>query len=305
MGDQVQPKLPSGVAERILDHTSEAVLVADANREICWVNQAFTEITGYAFDEVHGRQPTMFRSGHHDDAFYQAIYDRLMTTGSWCGEIWRRRKDGEVFPALLTVTRVLGATPDDTFFVDFFTDMAAYKRHERRVEFLVHHDVLTELPNRFLLMDRLAGALARTRRRGSALAVLFIDIDNFKSLNDRHGHAVGDAMLRAAANRFLRCVREGDTVCRLGGDEFVILLEDLASPQDAAIIGESIRAAFHGPVRHNGMELEMTISIGISHYPGDDIEADALIDRADASMYRAKRAGRNRVDPLLARQYNR
>ncbi|SEP11162.1 diguanylate cyclase domain-containing protein [Aquisalimonas asiatica] len=305
MGKPAQARLPAGVAERILDYTSEAVLVADANREICWVNRAFTTITGYTLDDVRGRQPTLFRSDHHDDAFYQAIYEKLMTTGSWCGEIWRRRKDGDVFPALLTVTRIVGDTPDDTFYVDFFTDMAAYKQHEQRVEFLVHHDVLTELPNRFLLMDRLAGALARARRKDNALAVLFVDIDNFKALNDRHGHAVGDAVLRAAAHRFLWCVREGDTVARLGGDEFVILLEELGSPDDAATIGESIRAAFAAPVHHNGVDLEMTISIGISHYPSDATEPDALIDRADASMYRAKRAGRNRVDRIIAGPYSR
>lgn len=300
MSDPVQAKLPSGVAERILNYTTEAVLVADTHREICWVNRAFTEITGYTLDDVRGRQPALFRSGHHDDAFYQGIHESLMTTGSWCGEIWRRRKDGQIFPALLTVTRILGETPADTFYVDFFTDMAAYKRHERRVEFLVHHDVLTELPNRFLLMDRLEGAIARTRRRDNLLAVLFADIDNFKALNDDHGHGVGDAMLLEAAHRLLRCVREGDTVARLGGDEFVILLEDLRSPGDAAAIGEAILNEFHAPIHHNGLELEMTISIGISHYPWDETDAHALIDRADGSMYRAKRAGRDRVDPALA-----
>ena len=285
------PLLPPGVAERILQHTSEGVLLSDYRHRIYWINEAFTRITGYPLGELQGQPMTIFRSGHHDSAFYEAIYATLMHQGYWEGEMWRRRRDGQISPLFVNVTRIEGKTPEDTYFVDFVTDLADYKRHEQRVEFLVGHDALTELPNRVLLQDRLESALGRAHRHGRKLAILFADLDNLKEINDSYGHAVGDAVLREAASRLRKATREEDTVARMSGDEFVVLLENLDNPADAERVCETIHQAFTRPLKHEGNQLRMAISIGISHYPGDGADTDTLLAHADASMYRAKRAG--------------
>lgn len=289
-------RLPPGVAERILQRTTEGVLVSDHRHRIHWVNEAFTRITGYPLAEVQGQPMTIFRSGHHDSAFYEAIYNTLMHEGFWEGEMWRRCRNGELCPMFVNVTRIDGQTPEDTYYVDFIADLADYKRHERRVEFLVGHDALTELPNRVLLQDRLAGALNRAHRHDRGLAVLFADLDNLKEVNDTFGHPAGDALLCEAASRLRSAVREEDTVARLSGDEFVVLLENLNNREDVNPICEGIHRGFAAPLEYGENRLRMAISIGISHYPEDGADADTLLAHADAAMYRAKRTGGDHRD---------
>ena len=286
--------LPPGVAERILQHTSEGVLLSDHRHRIYWVNDAFTRIMGYPLAEIRGQPMTIFRSGDHDSAFYEAIYETLVHQGWWEGEMWRRCRNGEISPVFVNVTRIEGPTPEDTYYVDFVTDLADYKRHERRVEFLIGHDALTELPNRVLLQDRLRSALRRAHRHGKRLALLFADLDNLKEINDNYGHLVGDTVLREAASRLRSTAREEDTVARMSGDEFVVLLENLDNIRDAERVRDAIHRSFSTPLEHGDDQLQMAISIGISHYPDDGTDTDALLAHADASMYRAKRAGRGR-----------
>ncbi len=297
MREAADPQLPTGLAERILERTAEAVLICDHRRRILWVNAAFTRMTGYTLEQVQGESMIIFRNSHHDTAFYEGIYEVLMHTGTWSGEIWRRRRDGAIFPANVTVNRIDGATPEDTYYVEFVTDLAALKRHERRVEFLAGHDALTELPNRVLFQDRLEGALARAERHGTRVAILFADMDNLKEINDTHGHPVGDRVLQEAAARLQASVRDEDTVARISGDEFVLLLERLTDPTAADRVCQSVQRTFETPLTHDGLRVSMAISIGISHYPDDGTDPDALVARADASMYRAKRAGGGQADP--------
>jgi diguanylate cyclase (GGDEF)-like protein/PAS domain S-box-containing protein len=276
----------------------EGMVVTDANSVILRVNSAFTEITGYSAAEVMGQTPRMLRSGRHDEAFFRAMWDSLLSSGIWKGEIWNRRKSGEVYPEWLTVTAVRDGGGSITNYVATLTDITGRKAAEEEIRNLAFYDPLTQLPNRRLLMDRLHQALAsseRSRRRG---ALLFIDLDHFKSLNDTLGHDKGDLLLQQVAQRLTACVREADTVARLGGDEFVVMLEELSERADEAeaqtrAIAEKILATFSQPYLLAGHPHQNSGSIGIAPFCGHDQSATALLKHADIAMYQAKAGGRN------------
>lgn len=293
MENKLLKRLSPRLAEKILEHTREAVAVLDADLHVLWVNSAFSRTTGYSLEEIRGRTPRLLRSGHHDNPFYVEISEKVFGEGAWTGEIWRRRKNGEIFPAMLNINALRNRRGAITHVIDMFTDIGDYKNHQSRVEFLVSHDALTELPNRYLLMDRLQATLRRAERGKRMMALLFIDLDNLKTVNDTHGHLAGDALLCTAAERLQLCVRESDTVARVGGDEFIILLDEISRPDDVNAVAAKILDALSGPAMHGDQCLTFSASIGISCYPRDGEYPERLLANADAAMYRAKESGGN------------
>ena len=287
--------------------TQEAIFISDAASRILRVNRAFTRVTGYSAEEVLGRTPSMLKSDRHDVAFYREMWRTLASEGHWQGEMWNRRKNGEDYPEWLTITAVRNAEGVVCHYVAAFLDMTQRKRAEQQIEYMALYDPLTDLPNRRLLRERVVQALAtshRTRRHG---ALLFIDLDNFKTLNDTRGHDVGDRLLVQVARRLRKCVREGDTVARLGGDEFVAMLEGFSSAIDEALaqikmVSELIVDELNLPYQLDEGEHHSSASIGITLFRETDVSFDELLKRADLAMYQAKAAGRNTLrffDPAM------
>ncbi len=278
--------------------SEEGMMVTDANEIILRVNHAFTTITGYRAEEVLGRTPRMLKSGHHDRAFYRQMWETLERDKYWQGEIWNRRKSGEIFPIWQTISAVMAPDGRVSHYVSAFTDISERKEAEEKIRNLAFYDPLTQLPNRRLLIERLGlalGASARHRRRG---ALLFLDLDDFKVLNDTEGHDLGDQLLVEVARRLRATVREGDTVARLGGDEFVVMLEDLSEDDAAATaqaetVGQKIREAAAQPYVLKGHDYHGTVSIGICLIRDGRETVDDLLKRADVAMYQAKSGGRN------------
>ncbi len=287
--------------------SQEGMFITSANGIIERVNKAFIEITGYSAEEVVGKTAAILKSGRHDAAFYQAVRNALESDGYWQGEIWNRRKNGEIYPEWQTISAVRGANEQVTHYVSAFADISQRKQSEEQIHSLAFYDPLTQLPNRRLLLDRLHQALALSVRTDRQGALLFIDLDNFKSINDTQGHAVGDLLLIEVAKRLQGCIREGDTTARLGGDEFVVLLEDLDEDEQAAAaqaeaVGEKIREILAQPCLINGHEHHSTASIGITLFRGPVRTMEEMLKRADVALYQAKADGRNTVrffDPAM------
>lgn len=287
--------------------SQEGILVADANSKILRVNSAFTEITGYSKEEVIGKNPRILSSGRHDAGFYSTMWESLNTSGVWKGEIWNRRKNGEIYPEYLTITAVKDQSNNVTNYVASLADITHRKTAEQEIKNLAFFDPLTQLPNRRLLLDRLQQALSSCSRSGKTGAILFIDLDNFKNLNDTLGHDIGDLLLKGVAQRLESCVREGDTVARLGGDEFVVLLADLSkipleSAKQTELIGEKILVELNEPYQLGQFECHSTPSIGVSVFADHKIKIDELLKQADIAMYQAKKEGRNTLrffDPKM------
>ncbi|MDI1310467.1 MAG: EAL domain-containing protein [Methylotenera sp.] len=295
---------------RIADTAFEAqegIIVTDANKIILRVNKSFSSLTGYSTEEVIGQTFTLFESGRQDQLFYKQMWEALSRDNYWHGEIWNRRKNGDVHPDWLTITAVTNAKGQITHYVGTYSDLSQHKKDEAEIHLLAFYDSLTNLPNRRLLMDRLQHALIVSTRHRKHVALLFMDLDNFKTLNDTKGHNIGDLLLIDAASRLLSCVREGDTVARLGGDEFVIILEELSeqavlAATQAEEICNKILNAISLPYSLQNHSHHLTASIGVILFHNNDFTADELIKRADVSMYQAKNAGRNTIrfyDPSI------
>ena len=273
----------------------ESIMVTDANQLILRVNRAFTELFGYTAQDVLGATPRLLQSGRHDPAFYAAMWDGITRGGAWQGEIWDRRKNGECFPVWLSITVVCGDDGGVSHYVATHTDITLRKAAEEDIKQLAFYDPLTGLPNRRLLQDRLHQAMSQARRDRSRLALLFLDLDKFKPVNDAFGHQTGDELLQAVAQRLQACVRESDTVARLGGDEFVLLLPSIEAAQDAMAVAEKIHQAFGQPFALSaGRSATMSFSTGIAVYPEHASDEKALMRHADEAMYQAKAAGRDR-----------
>ena len=281
------------IASDVFEHALEAILVAGRDGRIIKVNPAFTSTTGYTAEEAIGRNPSMLRSGRQDAAFYRRFWHALNTRGQWQGEIWNRRKNGEIYPEWLNIIAVLDEQGLVEHYVAIFSDITERKRQEALITYQAHHDALTGLPNRTLFQDRVDQALAIARRHDRQdAAIMFLDLDRFKQVNDSFGHDVGDLVLREVARRLRAAVRESDTVARLGGDEFIVLLPELAGADGAAAVADKILEATREPCRIAGHELFITTSIGIALYPRDGADVDALMRAADAAMYQVKAGGR-------------
>jgi diguanylate cyclase (GGDEF)-like protein/PAS domain S-box-containing protein len=275
------------------DETSEAIVITDAQGKVTAVNHAFTEITGYDVADAIGRDPRFLRSGRHDDAFYAQIHEALASEGHWRGEIWHRRKNGELFPAWLAISRLRDEAGRSDHHIGIFSDITRQKRDAERIRFLAYYDPLTGLPNRTLLADRIAKAIARSHRQGSRLALLFLDLDGFKQINDSLGHLTGDTLLRMIGERLKQTIRDADTLARFGGDEFVLLLAEVDDVGHACAAAQRCLDALATPLRIDAQEIGVTPSIGISVYPDDGDNFDLLVRNADTAMYHAKEAGRN------------
>ncbi len=281
----------------VFESTGEGVIITDLQLNIIAINKAFTEITGYTEAEVLGKKPNIRRSKYHDTAFYEKMWHAILTTGRWQGEIWNRTKQGEPKPEWMTISTVYDEQGRVSNYVAVFSDISEVKESQQRLDHLAHHDPLTNLPNRLLLSDRLEHAIARTRRTGEALAVLFLDLDRFKNINDSLGHPVGDDLLMKVAERLREVLheveREGDTIARLGGDEFVILLEGADDQKEIEDVANRILDLLGTPFTVQDQELYIGASIGISLFPGDGEDVATLIRNADTAMYRAKEQGRH------------
>ncbi|WP_296808703.1 EAL domain-containing protein [Thiocapsa sp.] len=285
------------LAAALFDNTREGVVVTDRDSRILQVNTAFVELTGYGEEEVVGRTPSLLRSDCHDAAFFDAMWRSIDETGHWQGELWNLRKNGEPYPVLLNISAVRDDAGQVIQYVGAFSDLTRIKESESRLDFLVHHDPLTELPNRLLLVSRLDHAIDVAAREGQLVALLLLDLDRFKDVNDSFGHPAGDVLLRQTARRLGSCLAAADTLARLGGDEFAILLEDIVDPQAAARVGERLIAALGETTRlPDGSEVRIGASIGISVYAGQDEDAGEMLRQADAALYRAKAGGRSRFD---------
>jgi len=279
-------------AATVFASTREGILISDADNRIITVNPAFTTITGYSEAEVQGQNPRLFASGRHGHAFYAAMWASLNSTGYWQGELWNRRKNGEDYPEWLTISVVRDVTGKISHYIAVFADITQIKQSQERLDYMAHYDVLTGLPNRLLLWDRLEHAMQRAARNDRQVAVLCLDLDRFKDINEGLGHLVGDALLSRVAERLVGAVRRQDTVARLSGDEFVVILEGINSSDEAAHLAEKLARVLREPFSIEEHELSLGASIGISLYPHDGCGADALLKQADAAMYRAKAAGR-------------
>jgi len=278
--------------------SQDGVMITDANCVILRVNRAFTEITGYTAEEVVGQTPKLLKSGRHDAAFYALMWDSIKRTGAWNGEIWNRRKNGEIYPERLAITAVQGKEGEVTHHVGTLHDITSRKAAEAEIKNLGFYDSLTGLPNRRLLLDRLKQALPSSMRTGRKAALLFIDLDDFKTINDSLGHATGDLLLQQVAQRLKSCVREGDTVSRFGGDEFVVMLEDLSgqlleAAEQTEAIGEKILVTLNQSYQLGTHEYRGTPSIGATLFDNQQSGIEELLKQADIAMYQAKKSGRN------------
>ena len=280
-------------AASIFENTIEGVIIADANVNILSVNPAFTSITGYEEDEVRGKNPRILSSGRQDKAFYERMWGALSTYGYWQGEIWNRRKSGETYAEWLTISAIKDGDGAIKNYIAVFADITSSKRMHDEFEFLAHHDSLTKLPNRLLFNARLEHSLSRVLRTGSLLAVLMVDLDGFKVINDSLGHHAGDCVLESVASRLAASIRSEDTIARLGGDEFVILLEDLVTEEDALEIAGKLITEISQPIALEHGETSLTASIGIAFSSRQDKNPRAILSNADAAMYAAKNAGKN------------
>ncbi len=284
------------LAASVFTHAREGIVITDVKGDIVDVNDAFTFITGYPRAEVLGQNPRLLKSGRHEAAFYAAMWQALTGKGQWYGELWNRRKNGEEFCEMVTISAIRNDQGVNQNYVALFTDITFLKQHQQQLEQMAHFDALTLLPNRLLLTDRLDQAIAQADRRGTALAVAYLDLDGFKAVNDMHGHAMGDALLVAVTQRMHAVLREVDTLARVGGDEFVALLVDLPHPDDCEPLLQRLLLAAAEPVTLDQAQLQITASIGVTVYPEGtgDCHAGQLLRHADQALYLAKQAGKNR-----------
>ncbi len=281
-------------AAMVFENTSEGVMITDAEAKIVAVNQAFCAMSGFDEAEVIGQNPNVLRSDRHDAAFFSQMWAQLGRSGQWRGEVWNRRKDGERLPVRLTINRVDdAASSKPTGYVALMADVSGVKRAEEQLYHMAHHDALTQLPNRLLLDARLEHALQRARRDRSRVAVMFLDVDRFKNVNDSLGHPAGDKLLSEVARRLRENLREEDTVARVGGDEFALVLEGVRDRKDVSRAADKLIAALSGTIELAGGSAALTTSIGVVLYPDHGDDATTLLKHADAAMYRAKERGRN------------
>ena len=281
------------VTANALANMAEGVVITDAARRVVSVNHAYTQITGYDQAEVIGKVPRYPVARHNDLALFRSLWKTVRKTGHWQGEVWNQRKSGEIYPELLSVSAVRDEADRVTHYVGVFNDISAFKDYEQRLEHLAHHDALTQLPNRAAFEQQCAKALERSLRNRSQMALLFIDLDGFKAVNDTYGHAVGDQLLRTVGVRIRTCTRGDDVIARVGGDEFTVLLDNIAGPDGATLVARKLLDTLSENVQCGDHEVSVFASIGISFFPQDAGDVPTLLTYADRAMYEAKNRGRN------------
>jgi len=280
------------LADKVFEASESGIFVTDARRRLVKVNPSFTDITGYAPAEVLGRSPKLLGSGQHDPQFFARMIDTLAHQGRWQGEVWNRRRSGELYAQWLAASCIRNTAGEITHYLAVFTDISGLKAHEQQLDHLANHDMLTGLPNRRLLRDRLQQAIAYSQRNGSGLALAMLDLDGFKPVNDAHGHAVGDKLLSEVALRLRQVVRADETVARLGGDEFVLLFRENHGPLPLERVLQTVQE----PMQINGLRLQVGASMGVTRLRADNASVEQMLQEADQAMYHAKEAGRNRFE---------
>lgn len=281
------------LVKAMFEHSEEAILIADSEARILTINPAFSRASGYVLGEVIGKNPRIFSSGRHDKSFYREMWNEVQRLDAWSGEIWDRHKDGHVYPKWMKILVIRDDNHGIAYYLSISTDISARKEAEENIRHLAYYDILTGLPNRTLLYDRINQQLAAAHRDQQTFALLFIDLDRFKYINDSMGHAMGDQLLQSVAKRVVNVVREGDTVSRIGGDEFVILLRETDADGAAHVAQSILNMLLQNPHEVAGMRITVHASIGISLYPDNGHDIGTLIKHADVAMYRAKEKGRN------------
>ena len=282
------------LAAKVFTHARESIMITDAEGLIIEVNKTFSDITGYSREEAIGKTPRILKSERQSPEFYVDMWQAIVNEGYWYGEIWNHRKNNEVYAVMQTISAVCDVNGITTHYVSLASDITPMKQHQEQLERIAHYDVLTNLPNRVLLADRLSQAMLQCSRHGQSLAVVFLDLDGFKTVNDAYGHDIGDELLIALSIRMKEALREGDSLSRIGGDEFVAVLADLAKVEDCEPVLERLLLAASEPVTVSGVVLNISASIGVTLYPRDNVDADLLMRHADQAMYMAKESGKNR-----------
>ncbi len=293
------------LAASVFSHAHEGIMITDATACIVEVNNTFTRITGYSRDEALGKNARILKSDRQGPEFYNAMWHDLTTRGHWSGELWNRHKNGYLYAEKLSIAAVCDSDDGSLHYVALFSDITELKEHQQQLEHMAHYDALTGIPNRVLLGDRLQQAIAQSRRHQHGLAVVYLDIDGFKEVNDAHGHETGDQLLVCIAQRLRETLREGDTLARLGGDEFVAVLTDIDSRHECESILSRLLQAAATPITVRQHSLQLSASLGVTQFPQDGSDADTLLRHADQAMYQAKQAGKNRYhlfDPEEDRQ---
>jgi len=289
--ERLEHKESQRLAATVFENVADGLMITDANANIVSVNRAFTEITGYTHCEAHGKNPRLLKSGRHETAFYNGLWQALNEEGSWKNEIWNRRKNGEIFPMWEAISAVQDSDGQVTHYVAVFSDISGFKKSEERLQYLAHHDPLTDLPNRLLFNARCALSMQNAARKKSRLGILFMDLDRFKPVNDLYGHECGDEVLKMVGARLVSQIRKGDSVCRMGGDEFAVLLTDIKHPEIIDKLARNLVCSISQPMQIAGKTISISCSMGISVYPQDGEDMDTLLSKADSAMYNAKRSG--------------
>ena len=276
-----------------MNSATNAMYIAERDGTIVWFNQGLSLFSGYSYDEIMNRNPRMFSSGEHDKAFWKEMWQTVLKGGAWRGDVVNRRKDGSLFNVVQNITPLYNHQGELTHFLAVQQDVSEKKELEREIQYLAYHDVLTGLPNRVLFQDRVQQAISQAKRDKTQFALLFIDLDGFKDVNDKHGHAAGDRLLQMVAERLRGCVREGDTVARLAGDEFTVLFRDVSEVKGLERLARKILDSVSQPYNLGECNATVTASIGISLYPKHAAGVEQLLVYADEAMYRAKQAGKD------------
>ena len=280
-------------AASVFTHANEGIMITDAKAAIIEVNDTFIRNTGYCANDVLGKNPRILKSDRHAHQFYKQMWDTISQHGHWRGEIWNRRKNGEVYPEMLTISAVKNISGEVQHYVSLSTDITIIKANQRQLERIAHYDLLTNLPNRVVLADRINQAMLHCQRQNKSIAVAFMDLDGFKAVNDTYGHDVGDELLVTVSQKMNEALREGDTFARIGGDEFIAVMVDLDKFEECELVLNRLLEAAAEPVTVSNTSMEVTVSIGVTMYPQDNVDAEQLIRHADQAMYIAKRSGKN------------
>ncbi len=296
ISDRVYAEKRLRQAATVFDNTDEGIVISDENNHIVMVNNAFSEITGYSETEVLGQNPRLLQSGKHDQRFYMEMWQQLAEEGHWRGEMWNRRKDGSPIPVWQQISVLKDQEGKISNYVSTFSDISELKEAEQQLARLANHDELTGLPNRLFFKGQIEKSLQSAKRHQHRVALLYLDLDEFKPINDTYGHEAGDLVLRQVAERLQHCVREEDTVARVGGDEFVIILEQVHGPDDASLVAKHLISTVTQPLQLPETVLQPATSIGIAIYPDDAESVSELQKAADRAMYRAKQEGKNRYE---------
>lgn len=287
-------KLVAKIMGKVFENAEEGVMITDVDGHILNVNQAFVNVTQFTRDDVLGKKPSILHSGHHDLGFYERLWNVLLSEHRWQGEIWNRRKNNEIYPEWLSITAVLDDNADISHYIGIFSDTSTSSESDERLYHLAHYDSLCDLPNRLLFYDRLRQSLSRSRRNKEKVAVIYMDLDGFKDVNDEYGHSVGDELLQQVSKRIVDVLRESDTVARIGGDEFTLIINDVDNSNSLTTIASKLLMTIQELYILNEHKFSVSASIGISIFPDNSEDITTLVKQADIAMYKAKKEGKNR-----------